>query len=254
MALKGNLSDASIETLLGMIKNARDTGKLTLKNGDTLISLYFKEGILVNAEGDKTPIATVEKLVLMENGDFEFVKLTNASESQDKKRLQEIIANPLKTKEEWATVKKKFPVYGISFSITETQNKDEVVITKEEWNLLLVMRTQRNLALIIKASPYGELETLKILVSLFDKQFVSISLSDEDTIRNDDDVIPIRERSWAALTTPVSGRNNLTFYNKVDDQKDFITICKELNIPLSEGRNILKYLFEKNKISLKKKA
>jgi hypothetical protein len=237
-----------------MIRSSRDTGKLTIKSKDVLISLYFKEGVLVNAEGDRTPIATVEKLVLIESGDFEFVKLTDVTEFNEKERLQQIIANPSKTKEEWATVKKKFPIYGISFNITETQSKDEIVMTKEEWNLLLIMRAQRNLALIIKASPYGELETLKLLASLFDKQLVSISLSDDDTARNDDSVIPIRERGWAALTTPINGRNNLAFYNKIDDEKDFITICKELNISLSEGRNILKYLFEKNKIGLKKNA
>ncbi|MGB9695205.1 MAG: hypothetical protein ACPLZB_04395, partial [Caldisericaceae bacterium] len=111
----------------------------------------------------------------------------------------------------------------------------------------------RNLAMILKASPYGELETLKLLSSLLDKQLISISLSDEEAITEDDNVVPVRERSWAALTSPINGKNNLAFYNKVDDEKDFVTICKEMNISLSAGREILKYLFELGKIGLKKK-
>ncbi|MGC9125770.1 MAG: DUF4388 domain-containing protein [Caldisericaceae bacterium] len=253
MALKGSLDDASISSLLAIIKEAKDTGKLTVTAKDGAVSIYFKEGVPVNAEGDKNPLGSVEKFVILEKGEFEFVKLSDVKESNDKELIQRIIDDPSNTKTEWNELKKKFPIYGISFNISETQTKNEIELTKDEWNILLVMRNQRNLAMILKASPYGELETLKLLSSLLDKQLISISLSDEEAITEDDNVVPVRERSWAALTSPINGKNNLAFYNKVDDEKDFVTICKEMNISLSAGREILKYLFELGKIGLKKK-
>ncbi|MGB9695206.1 MAG: DUF4388 domain-containing protein, partial [Caldisericaceae bacterium] len=68
MALKGSLDDASLSSLLAIIKEAKDTGKLTVTAKDGAVSIYFKEGVPVNAEGDKNALGSVEKFVTLEKG------------------------------------------------------------------------------------------------------------------------------------------------------------------------------------------
>ncbi len=176
MALSGDLEDIDLKMLLGLIKDTSGNGKLVVKSKSSEITVYFRNGHPVNAEGDKTPIGSCEKLINFSEGTFEFFKLDKVESSAQINEIKKTFLKIDEIREEWKNFKQKFPFSSIVFNITEAPG--EVDVSHEEWSVLLVLRSTRELAGITKSSPFGELYTLKILSSLFDKKLLSISLGD----------------------------------------------------------------------------
>ncbi|MFQ6000990.1 MAG: DUF4388 domain-containing protein, partial [Anaerolineae bacterium] len=52
MALRGSLKDFSLTQLLNLVSLAKKTGALTLGEGNSQASLYFREGMLVHVSLD----------------------------------------------------------------------------------------------------------------------------------------------------------------------------------------------------------
>jgi len=252
MALSGDLSEIGIKTLLGLIENTKGTGKITFISNFMNITVYFKNGRPVSAEGDKDPIASVEKLASFDKGSFEFVKQEGINETPDTPKVEETFKKIEEIKEKWDFVKAKFPSMNVYVDLAESKN-EEVKISGDEWKILALIREPTTLFNLVKLSPLGELKTLILLASLFDKNLISIILQD-DSLTEEDNVIPLKEAGWHAMNAPVYGEKSIEFYRKIDGRKDFQTIVKEMGISYKEGREIVRYLLSQGKIALRKKA
>lgn len=252
MALSGDLSEIDLKTLLGLMESTKGTGKLIVKNDSTTITVYFKNGQPINAEGDKEPVGSIEKLISFEGGTFEFIKSETVPESPLANEIIEAFSRTEDTKEKWRLTKKIFPSKDLTFDLSEVKG-EEVKLTGEEWRILSLIREPLTLADIVKASPFGELKTLTTLVSILDKKLIKVTKEVEESLSPEDNVIPVKETGWFAVNAPIYGEQNLQFYKKIDGRKDFETLVKEMHITLKEGREILKYLVSQGKVSLRKK-
>lgn len=252
MALSGDLSDVDIKTLLSLIAQTKDTGKLTIK-GDSVINVYFKGGHPVNGEGDKTPVSSVEKALSFDKGSFEFVKMDNVQESPESGKIMETVVKIDDIRDQWKALKSKFPNYNIILNIAEAKGED-VHMTAEDWNIISLIRVPISLLELVKKSPYGELKTLTILGDILDKKLISIMIIKDDALLPEDAVIPIKESGYFAVNAPIYGEHNMEFYKHIDNRKDFETLCKEMKITFTEGREIVRYLAAQGKISLRKKG
>jgi hypothetical protein len=76
----------------------------------------------------------------------------------------------------------------------------------------------------------------------------------DDTLLPEDAIIPVKEAGHFAANASMYGEHNMVFYKRIDNRKDFQTICKEMKITFAEGREIIKYLTSQGKISLRKKG
>ncbi|MGB9832824.1 MAG: DUF4388 domain-containing protein, partial [Caldisericum exile] len=74
MALTGDLSELDLKGILNLVQSMKGTGKLAIIGDSTNVFLYFKDGVIVNAEGDKDPISSFEKAAGLRSGKFEFIK------------------------------------------------------------------------------------------------------------------------------------------------------------------------------------
>lgn len=254
MALTGDLSEIDLNTVLKLISDTKGTGKITFEVDSLKIILYFKNGKLVNAEGAKDPISSVEKLLSCNKGKFEFVKLDSVNESPDAQKLQDSITKAREINENWSFVRSKFPNLNLKIDISEAKGGEEVKVTGEEWKILSLIREPVPIANIVANSPFGELKTLLTLADLFEKKLITIKIEEEDKLLPDDNVIPFKEAGWYALNAPIYGEKNIEFYKRIDGRKDFPTIVKEIGISYKEGREILKYLVSQGKISIRKKT
>ncbi len=253
MALSGDLSDIDLKTVLKLIEDTKGTGKMTFNSEGDIVTLYFKQGKPVNAEGEKDAISSIEKLVRFQSAKFEFTKLDSVPEAQDPAKLEEALKNMDETIEKWKAVYLRFPSLNQFVDIGEAKG-EEVKMTGEEWKILSIIREPISIRDIVANSPFGELKTLLILASLFDKRLVTLKLVEEDKLLPDDNVIPFKEAGWHAVNAPIYGEKNIEFYKRVDGRKDFPTLVKEMGISYREGREILKYLVSQGKISLRRKT
>uniref|UniRef100_A0A7C4XSG7 DUF4388 domain-containing protein n=1 Tax=Caldisericum exile TaxID=693075 RepID=A0A7C4XSG7_9BACT len=253
MALTGDLSEINFKDILNFIQSMEETGKLEIAGDSTRIFLYFKKGVIVNAEGDKDPISSFEKAIGLISGKFEFIKMDDVKEGEKAKELQTLAQDFDSIVERWKEIKKKFPNYDIVFDIGEAKS-EEVKLTPDEWKVLSLIRAPTILLRLLTNSPMGEMKTVEILSSLLDKGLIAIVSESEEKEQEEDLVIPVKEMSWQAITVPLITKKNTDFYNRIDGIKDFPTICKEMGITLKEGRQILDYLVSSGKVSLKKKT
>jgi len=254
MSLTGDLTEVGIKYLFGLIENLKATGKLVIKDAFLVLVIYFKNGKPVNTEGEKDPVETMEKIISLEKGSFEFEKMTDVPEWQSPEDLSKIISRMDEIKEQWRKVKNYFPNQDIIIGLSQSKNDNEIKISAEEWRILSSIKESMNLSELVKISPFGELKTLSALLRLNEKKLISLTLEKEDKLKPEDEVIPLKAAGWFAVNTPIYGEKNLEFYKKINNKKDFVTIVKEMGISYKEGKDILKYLLSQGKISLRKKT
>lgn len=252
MALTGDLSDVDIKDVFSLVAQTKNTGKLAIK-GESIIDIYFKGGHPVNADGDKTPVSSVEECLSFDKGSFEFVKMDSVRESPDAGKIAATIANIDVIRGQWKTLKSRFPNHDMILNIAQATG-EEVRMSAEDWNILSLIRVPVSLSELIKQSPYGGLGTLTILADLLDRKLITTAIVKDDTLLPEDAVIPIKESGYFAANSPIDGEHNLEFYKRIDNRKDFETICKELKITFTEGRESLKYLTTQGRISVRKKG
>jgi hypothetical protein len=253
MALTGDLSELDLKSILNLIASLKSTGKLEIIGDSMHLGLYFKDGIIVDADGDKDAISSFEKAAGLTSGKFELIKMDSVKESEKAKELQALATDLDSILKRWERLRKVFPNYDIVFDIGEAKS-EEVKLSTDEWKILAIIREPTTLLRLLINSPYGEMKTLELLASLFDKGLITMNFESEDVVKAEDEVIPVKETGWYAMRSPIYGDRNIAFYNKIDGRKDFVTICREMGITLREGRQILRYLLNNDKITLKSKT
>ncbi len=253
MALSGDLSDIDLKTVLKLIEDTKGTGKIVFSADRATIALYFKNGKVVNAEGEKDPVSCIEKLVKLQSAKFEFTKMDSVPETQEISKIEQALNQMDSIIDKWKQVYARFPNLNQMVDIGDSRG-EEVKMTGEEWKILSLIREPLAINALVANSPFGELKTLLLLASLFDKKLVTIKIQEEDKLLPEDNVIPVKEAGWHALNAPMYGEKNIEFYRRIDGRKDFPTIAKEMQISYKEGREILKYLMAQGKISVRKKV
>jgi hypothetical protein len=251
MILAGDLTEIDFKTLLSLIETLKATGELIIKNNSSTFVIHFKKGKPVNAEGEKGPVETIDRIICLEKGTFEFKKTDNIQVSQFSEKLSEHISAIDAIKSKCKKIKNIFPNQNFTISLTELKNNDEIKLSAEEWEIISLIKEPIHLYELTKTSPFGELKTLSTILNLKEKNLVQVS-KDKDKPMPEDDVVPIKKAGQFAKNTPIYGEKNIEFYKKIDNKKDFITIVNEMGISYKEGRDILRYLLSQGKISLRK--
>jgi hypothetical protein len=180
--------------------------------------------------------------------------MTDIPEWQSPEGLSKIISRMDEIKEQWRKVRNYFPNQDIIIDLSQSKNDNEIKMSRDEWRILSSIKEPTNLFDLVRISPFGELKTLSVLLRLDEKKLIRLTLEKEDKLKPEDEVIPLKTAGWFAINSPIYGEKNISFYKKIDNKKDFVTIVKEMGISYKEGKDILKYLLSQGKISLRKKT
>lgn len=270
MALKGNLSQFSVLELLNYAEKIKFNGILNIKDKDNIFILHFKDGLPIDAKGDKTPIDSFKKFLGLKEGEFEFTRKDNITikENED---LYNVYLNRENIIKRWDELKRIFKSLDLIFSFSSIEEK--VRLSIEEWKILWLVNEFGFLKDILKKSPFGEFDTLNILSSLLNKKIIKIGENIEKKFEEYENYIPIKiaqwfevnlsslggyftkvsQIDWDSLNKIIMDERYKEFYERIDGKKSIKEIFEEMNLTLKEGEEILKFLTENGKISFYKK-
>ncbi len=251
MALKGEISDIPIEQVFSLIEGTKGTGKLSLENSMHKVVIHFKNGALVNAEGDKTPVSSLELAFGFADGSFEFDKTDDVFQYAKIEELSKSYKDKDTIKNDWSKIKKVFPSENLTVMLSNA-SQEEIEITGEEWKIISLLRQPIPVSGLLKTSHLGIFETFKILLSVFNKGLVEIGSETEieptaidDSVGN---IVPVRNLGYWAMRSPIEGIKAIEFYRRIDDKKTLKEIAREMDIPLKEAKGIFDYLLKADKL------
>ncbi len=252
MALKGEIKDIPVEQIFSLINNTKSTGKLSLENGKHEINIYFMNGVLVNAKGDKDPYSAMEFALGFDDGFFEFDKTENVTPCEKAEELKKIYADRVNIRNKWKEIRKAFPSENIVIKLLST-NKEEIELSGNEWKTISLVKQPIPVYEVFKQSPFGTFETFKILLSIFNKGLIGVS--GEENPKDDDaddnssaNIVPVRNLGYWAMRNPISGIKAVEFYRRADDKKNLKEIAKEMGISLKEAKEIFDFLVKNDKL------
>ncbi len=255
MALKGELADVPINEVFSLIKHVKSSGVLEINSGGKKLKVHFINGEVVNAEGDASPKASLELVLGLKDGSFEFDKNSTPEKTDNPKQLNEILNNISKIQKEWENLRNVFPNDNIIISLSET-NKEEIELSGKEWKVISILKNPKTISEIVKESGMGTLELLKVLDSMLKKDLIAITgiKNTEPNIEKDlADIVPVRNLGYWAMRSPIEGIKAIEFYRRIDDKKTVGEIAKEMGISLKEAVEILEYLAKNDKIEKRPK-
>ncbi len=172
MAIKGYLREANLFDVLQMLSLGQKTGKLSLVEGKNLGDVYFKDGkiiyALLNNQEPTTP-QDIEEIIytLMDwkDGSFNFEPDHMPPEINfSPLDLGFIILEGAKRIDEWEIIRESLPSLDIVFDrVEEESEKEEVILSEEEREVLDLVDGYRDARNIIEVSGYSEFEVCRAL-------------------------------------------------------------------------------------------
>ncbi|GEM_PF-820832 len=255
MALKGELSDVPINEIFSLLKNTKSSGILFIDFEGKRFKIHFFNGEVINAEGDATPESSLEFVLGLKNGSFEFDKNADTKKAANLDNIKKVLSNMQKIQAEWNKLRKAFPSENVVIALSET-NKEEIELSGTEWKIISILKNPKTISQISKESGIGIFELLKVLSNMLQKDLIAVKgeESPEKTLEEDlKNVVPVRLLGYWATRSPIEGIKAIEFYRRVDDKKTVVDIAKEMGISLKEASEILEYLVKNDKLEKKLK-
>ncbi len=256
MALRGEISDVPIDQIFALIAGTKGTGLLHLDSDSFNVVIHFMEGNLINAEGDKSPLSSLELALGFYEGSFEFDKGEDVKPCDSQEELRKAYENREAIRAEWKKIRSVFPSNNLVIKLSDA-NKEEIEITGKEWKIISLLKVPTSINSLISLSPFGVFETLKVLLSLFDKGLIEISGETKEESSEADEsfanIVPVRNLGYWAMKTPIEGIKAIEFYRRADDKKTIKEIAKEMGISLKEAKEIFDYLLKIDKFDKPKR-
>ncbi len=251
MALKGELTDIPINEVFSLIRNVKSTGLLKISRKGKELVVHFLEGEVINAEGDTDPVSSLEYILGLREGSFEFDKGQDVTKAKDTNALKTTLNNAPKIQSEWEALRKAFNSENTILQLSET-NKEEIELSGKEWKIIAILKSPKTIAQISKEAQIGIFELMKILHSMLKKDLIAV-VGEEESFKAEEgeeiaDMVPVRNLGYWAMRSPIEGIKAIEFYRRIDDKKTVGQIAKEMGISLKEAKEIVDYLEKNDKI------
>lgn len=195
MAIKGNLSEASLPDVLQLLAMGSKSGCLTLTVGKTSGSIYFENGRITYACLSDRELDTDDAVYAMftwTHGAFSFDPGVmpppgKASVAVDP---QQLLLEGARRVDEWSLIEKKIPNFEIVFALDRQQMLgNTIAFSREQQALLPLIDGNRDVRQLMRESGLGEFAVGKALYGLVSGAFVVAVSQRQDTPVVPDSVI-----------------------------------------------------------------
>ncbi len=178
MAIRGNLSEASLPDVLQLLAMGSKTGCLTLHVDDASGSIYFENGLVCHASLSTRTLDTDDAVFAMFNwthGAFSFEPGENPPAGVERTAVdpQVLLLEGARRVDEWSLIEKKVPNFDIVFALDRQQMlHNTIAFSREQQTLLPLIDGNRNVRELMQESKLGEFAIGKALYGLVSGAFV----------------------------------------------------------------------------------
>lgn len=178
MAIRGNLSEASLPDVLQLLAMGSKTGCLTLHVDDASGSIYFENGLVCHASLSTRRLDTDDAVFAMFNwthGSFSFEPGENPPAGVVRTAVdpQELLLEGARRVDEWSLIEKKVPNFDVVFALDRQQMlHNTIAFTRDQQGLLPLIDGNRNVRELMQESKLGEFAIGKALYGLVSGAFL----------------------------------------------------------------------------------
>jgi tetratricopeptide (TPR) repeat protein len=178
MAIRGNLTEASLPDVLQLLAMGRKSGCLTLQVDAESGSIYFENGRISNASVRSRGLETDDAVFVMftwTHGAFSFDP--GVFPPPDVVRVsvdpQELLLEGARRVDEWSLIEKKIPSFDIVFALDRQQLlENSISFTREQQVLVPLIDGNRDVRALMRESQLREFAVGKALYGLLSGAFV----------------------------------------------------------------------------------
>lgn len=192
MAIRGNLSEASLPDVLQLLAMGSKTGCLTLQVDDGSGSIYFENGRVCYASLSTRTLDTDDAVFAMFNwthGAFSFEPGENPPAGVVRTAVdpQELLLEGARRVDEWSLIEKKVPNFDIVFALDRQQMlHNTIAFSRDQQALLPLIDGNRNVRELMQESKLGEFAIGKALYGLVSGAFlVSVNSQANEPVVSD---------------------------------------------------------------------
>lgn len=178
MAIKGNLSEASLPDVLQLLAMGSKSGCLTLHVGDASGSIYFENGCVSFACLSERELDTDDAVFAMftwTRGAFSFEPgvMPPPGATRVAVDAQQLLLEGARRVDEWSLIEKKIPSFDIVFALDRQQMLGNTSpLTREQQTLLPLIDGNRDARELMRESGLGEFAVGKALYGLVSGGFM----------------------------------------------------------------------------------
>jgi tetratricopeptide (TPR) repeat protein len=178
MAIRGNLSEASLPDVLQLLAMGRKSGCLTLQVDDASGSIFFENGRISHALLGGRDLETDDAVFAMftwTHGAFSFEPGVQPPPGAERVAVdpQELLLEGARRVDEWSMIEKKIPNFDIVFTLDRQQMLgNTIAFTREQQALLPLIDGNRDVRALMRESQLGEFAVGKALYGLVSGAFV----------------------------------------------------------------------------------
>jgi tetratricopeptide (TPR) repeat protein len=186
VAIRGNLSEASLPDVLQLLAMGSKTGCLTLNVNNASGSIYFENGLVCFASISTRPLDTDDAVFAMFNwthGAFSFEpgETPPAGVVCIAVDPQELLLEGARRVDEWSLIEKKVPNFDIVFALDRHQMlHNTIAFSRDQQALLPLIDGNRNVRELMQESKLGEFAVGKALYGLVTGAFLVAVSSQND--------------------------------------------------------------------------
>ncbi len=194
MAIRGNLSEASLPDVLQLLAMGSKSGSLSISVRDSAGTICFENGRICHASVDGRGLGTEDSVFLMfkwSEGAFSFDPGVRPPEGVRLVSVdpQGLLLEGARRVDEWSLIEKKLPSFDVVFAIDRQQLlRNKIGLSDEQQALLPLIDGFRDVHDLMRASQLGEFDTGKALFGLLSGAFL----------------IPVRRREEDRIVAPES--------------------------------------------------
>ncbi len=178
MAIRGNLSEASLPDVLQLLAMGSKTGALTIAVGNAGGTICFENGRICHASVIDRPLGTEESVFAMfkwNDGTFSFEPGIRPAEGATLQSLdpQALLLEGARRVDEWSLIEKKLPSFDVVFALDRQQLlRNSIVLSSEQQRLLPLIDGSRDVNELMRVSMMSEFDVGKALFGLLSGAFL----------------------------------------------------------------------------------
>jgi tetratricopeptide (TPR) repeat protein len=178
MAIRGNLSEASLPDVLQLLAMGSKSGCLTLHVDDDSGSIYFENGRISYASLSDREVESDDAVFAMFNwthGAFSFEPGITPPHGVARIAVdpQELLLEGARRVDEWSLIEKKIPSFDVVFALDRQQMLgNTIAFSRDQQMLLPLIDGNRDVRELMRESGLGEFAVGKALYGLLSGAFV----------------------------------------------------------------------------------
>lgn len=183
IVLRGRLPDFPLETIVQLLAETKKTGRLEVRAGRDSSALGMADGQLVSANaGEEEGELGLGLAFTAQEGEFDFVPMDDAPAPNLSGALDPLLDRAAGIRDRIVGIRGLIPNERARFTLSERATRNvEIVLTPEQWGVLLGVNGERDVAGIADHLRMRQLPTMMVLSDLVNGGYVDVMPVDETT-------------------------------------------------------------------------